>query len=95
MWFLVIFYFIVSLVYIIASKSRSLKDKDYTYDSVGELISVLLFLLFFWWAVIPADLFYFFLREDGKNDINYISPPNPMKVNDSRPKSRAVRKQTP
>ena len=70
-----IFYYVISLIYTVASKLRSLKDKEYTYDSVGELIVVIGFVIAFCWATIPADCFYFFLREDGKNNIKNLVPP--------------------
>ncbi len=66
MLFLGIFYYIISLVFTIASAKRSIKNKEYCYEHLGETIAVIFFILVFCWATIPAEFLYFFIREDSR-----------------------------
>lgn len=72
MLFLGIFYCAICLIFTIASVRRSLRDKDYRYRNKAEAVGVWIFLILFCWAVIPAELSYFYMKEDNdKTDFNH------------------------
>lgn len=68
MLFLGIFYYLISLFFTVASALKSIGDREYYYENKGEAVVVGIFIVLFCWLTIPAELFYFFVREDSENN---------------------------